>query len=119
MKIFVDENIPFMTVRALREMGHDVIDVRGTTEEGSPDEALWQMVKKQGRLLITTDKGFTQHREESHHGILIVRLRQPNRYKIHQRVMQAMSRFEAEKWPGLLVVMRDMVQSVWRAGESR
>jgi predicted nuclease of predicted toxin-antitoxin system len=74
MKIFVDENIPFMTVHALREMGHDVIDVRGTTEEGSPDEALWQMVKKQGRLLITTDKGFTQHREESHHGILIVRL---------------------------------------------
>ena len=56
--------------------------------------------------------------EESHHGILIVRLRQPNRYKIRQRVMQAKSRFEAEKWPGLLVVMRDMVQSVWRAGES-
>ena len=119
MKILVDENVPFMTVRALREMGHDVIDIRGTTEEGSTDEVLWQMVQKQGRLLITTDKGFTQHREESHHGILIVRLRQPNRYKIHQRVMQAMSRFEAEKWPGLLVVMRDVVQSVWRAGESR
>ena len=30
-----------------------------------------------------------------------------------------MSRFEAEKWRGLLVVMRDVVQSVWRAGESR
>ena len=108
-----------MTVRTLREMDHDVTDIRGTTEEGSTDEALWQMIQKQERLLITTDKGFTRHREESHHGILIVRLRQPNRHKIHQRVIQAMSRFEAEKWPGLLVVMRDVVQSVWQAGESK
>jgi predicted nuclease of predicted toxin-antitoxin system len=117
MKILVDENVPLMTVHTLRQMGHDVIDIRGTIEEGSTDEALWQMVQKQGRLLITTDKGFTQHRLESHQGILIVRLKQPNRYKIHQRVMQAMSRFEANKWPGLLVVMRDVVQSVWRSRE--
>ena len=117
MKIFVDENIPLMTVRTLRQMGHDVMDVRGTAEEGRADDALWQMVQKQKRLLITTDKGFTQHRDKSHHGILIVRLRQPNRHKIHQRIMQAIDGFKVEKWPGLLVVMRDVAQSVWQAGE--
>jgi len=87
MKIFVDENIPLMTVQALREMGHDVLDIRGTPNEGMTNEALWEMVQREGRILITTDKGFTQHRDEPHHGILIVRLRQPNRWKIHQRVM--------------------------------
>ncbi len=117
MKIFVDENIPLMTVRALRKMGHDVLDIRGTVDEGMTDDALWEMIQSERRLLITTDKGFTLHRDELHHGILIVRLRQPNRYKIHQRVMQAMTRFAAEEWPGLLVVMRDVAQSVWRAGE--
>jgi len=117
MKIFVDENIPLMTVRALREMGHDVLDIRGKPDEGMTDDALWEMIRSEGRLLITTDKGFTQHRDELHHGILIVRLRQPNRYKIHQRVMQAMTQFAAKEWPGLLVVMRDVVQSVWQAGE--
>jgi hypothetical protein len=40
--------------------------------------------------------------------------RQPNRRKIHQRVVQAVTQFAAEEWPGLLVTMRDMVQSVWR-----
>ncbi len=119
MKIFVDENVPLITVRTLREMGHDVIDIRGTPDEGMTDDALWEIVQQQERLLITTDKAFTQHREESHHGILIVRLRQPNRLKIHQRIMQAMTRFGTDKWPGLLVVMRDVVQSVWRAGEGR
>jgi predicted nuclease of predicted toxin-antitoxin system len=114
MKIFVDENIPLMTVRVLREMGHDVRDIRGTADEGMTDDALWETVQREGRLLITTDKGFTQHRYELHHGILIVRLKQPNRHKIHQRVMQAMAHFAAEEWVGLLVVMRDVVQSVWR-----
>ncbi|MEA1907380.1 MAG: hypothetical protein U9N12_10630, partial [Euryarchaeota archaeon] len=57
-----------------------------------------------------------QHRYELHHGILIVRLKQPNRHKIHERVTQAMNRFVAEEWLGLLVVMRDVVWSVWRTG---
>jgi len=117
MKIFVDENIPLMTVRALREMGHDVLDIRGTADEGMIDDAIWEMIQHEERLLITTDKEFTQYRGELHHGILIVRLRQPNRRKIHQRVMQAMSQFSAKEWYGLLVVMRDVVQSVWRVGE--
>jgi len=115
MKIFVDENVPLITIGALREMGHDVLDIRGTTKEGMADDALWDMVQQEERLLITTDKGFAQHRGEYHHGILIVRLRQPNRRKIHQRVMQAIARIRPEQWPGLLVVMRDQVQSTWRA----
>ena len=32
MKIFVDENIPLITVRVLRKMGHDVRDIRDITE---------------------------------------------------------------------------------------
>ena len=40
MKTFVDENIPLMTVRALREMGHDVRDIRDTADEGMTDDAL-------------------------------------------------------------------------------
>lgn len=116
MNIFVDENIPLMTVRALREMGHNIIDIRGTADEGMTDDNLWEIVQQKKQLLITTDKGFVQHRNELHYGILIIRLRQPNRRKIHERVMQAMERFSENEWLGLLVVMRDVVQSVWRVG---
>ena len=96
MKIFVDENIPLMTVQALREDGHDVLDIRGTPDEGMDDETIWKTIQREGRLLITTDKGFAQHRNSSHFGILIVRLRQPNRQKIHQRIMNAIAQFKAE-----------------------
>lgn len=88
MRIFADENIPLMTVRTLREMGHDVRDLHGTDDKGMTDEEVWDEVQKEGRLLITTDKGFTQQREELQHGILVVRLKKPNRFRIHERVMQ-------------------------------
>lgn len=117
MKIFVDEHIPLMTVQALRGMGHDVCDIRGTPDEGMPDADLWARAQREARLLITTDKGFTEYRLTPHHGVLIVRLRQPNRLKIHQRVLQAMAQFPENEWPGLLVVMRDVAQSTWRARE--
>jgi predicted nuclease of predicted toxin-antitoxin system len=91
MKILVDENIPRMTVNRLRELGHDVRDIRGGTGQGIADAALWDIAVREGRLLITTDKGFTKYRTVTHNGILIVRLRQPNRLKIHQSAMRRWS----------------------------
>jgi hypothetical protein len=78
------------------------------------DDLLWAEAQRRQCLLITTDKGFVLHRNENHFGILIVRLRQPNEQKIHFRVMHAMRQFREDEWPGLLVVMRDAVQSTWR-----
>ena len=44
MNILVDENIPAMTVKALRDLGHKVFDHRGTSQEGLSDEDLWKIV---------------------------------------------------------------------------
>ena len=118
MKIFVDEHIPLMIVQALRMMGHDVRDIRGTPDQGMQDDVLWEMAQREERLLITTDKGFTHYRAVPHHGVLVIRLRRPNRHKIHQRIMQALRQFADTEWPGLLVVMRDVAQSTWRVRES-
>ena len=115
MKIIVDENIPATTVTDLREQGHDVLDIRGTSDQGMTDQALWQKTLEEKRLMITTDKGFAEHRDEQHYGLLIVRLKQPSRVKIHQRVLQALKRYSAEQWPGLMVVMRDRFQSTWKS----
>ncbi|HET6514528.1 MAG TPA: DUF5615 family PIN-like protein [Thermodesulfovibrionales bacterium] len=115
MKIFVDENIPAVTVKELRKHGHDVKDIRGTESEGMTDEDIWKMLLKDKRLLITTDKGFLEKRREDHYGILIVRLKQPNRLNIHLKVMKAMGLFKKEDWKGLTVAMQDTFHSVWKA----
>src|SRR5713226_3482904 len=99
MRILVDENIPRMTVNRLRELGHDVQDVRGTPDQGVEDPDLRSAALAGSRLLITTDRGYTEFRTTPHHGILIIRLRQPNRLKINQAVMLAIERFQEEEWP--------------------
>ena len=118
MRIFVDENIPSRTVQALRAMGHAVTDFRGTSEEGITDDVLWRRVQEERVMLVTTDKGFVRHWDEPHFGIVVVRLRQPNRLRIHERVLEALRRFPEGDWAGLLVVMRDRVQSVRRTPAS-
>jgi predicted nuclease of predicted toxin-antitoxin system len=98
MKILVDENIPRVTVESLRASGHNVRDIRETSEQGLSDPELWSVAQAEARLLITTDKGFAEHRTVPHHGIFIARLRQPNRRKTDRAVMQ---------WHGLQAVKKD------------
>lgn len=52
MRILVDENIPRMTVDRLRELGHDVKDIRRTDDEGLTDVGLWGVDIRERRLLI-------------------------------------------------------------------
>ncbi len=42
----VDENIPKMTTNTLLELGHNVLDIRGTEFEGIPDNQVWQMAQE-------------------------------------------------------------------------
>ena len=115
MRILVDENIPHLTVRELRTRGHDVLDIRGTERQGMFDDELWPLAQNERRMLVTTDKGFAEHRAEKHCDLLVIRLRQPNEQRIHARIMAAFEQFTEQDWPGLLVVMRDAVQSTHHA----
>ncbi len=51
MKILVDENIPLKSVQALREIGYEVLDIRGTPTEGVTDEVLWEIVQKEKNFI--------------------------------------------------------------------
>lgn len=113
MRILVDENIPLMSVLTLRRLGHEVIDIRGTKDEGISDERLWEVVQENEALLITTDKGFRHHHpSRNHFGILIVRLRRPNRERIHKRILDMMARFSPNEWRGMLVIAQDKIHRV-------
>jgi len=113
VNILVDENIPRMSVCTLKDKGYDVKDIRGTAEEGIADKDIWKIVCDEARLLIATDKGFAQYKYEKHPGIIIIRLRQPNRIRIHQRILQGLDQFSTQEWRGKILVMRDRVQSLF------
>ena len=114
MRILADENIPRRTVETLRGLGHDVKDIRGTPQQGMSDEQIWTLACREGRLLISTDRGFARRRAENHRGVLLVCLSRPNRQRIHDRVMGALAEISEGEWPGAVVIVRDRVRSLWR-----
>ena len=114
MRVLVDENIPGMTVNALADMGHDVLDILGTDMQGASDSELWTIAQQERRVVVTTDRGFAGRTATPHHGVLVVRLRQPNRKRIHGSVMRVIGRFAESEWPGLIVTARDRAMSVRR-----
>lgn len=114
MRILVDENIPRITVETLRQFGHDVKDIRESEWKGIPDQEIWTISQREKRLLVTTDWGFAPYRYTPHFGILIVRLRQPNKEKIHKRITHLIKRIPEKDWPELLVIAQDKVQRFWR-----
>ena len=110
MRILVDENVPNQTVQFLRDRGDDVLDIRGTDREGVEDHDLFQLVIEQGRLLLSTDKGFRAGHfacSGQHYGVLVVTLRRPAWRNTHQRFIDGLTLVEPDDWFGRYLRMRD------------
>jgi len=85
MKVKLDENMPSRLADVLRAGGHDAVAVIEEGLRGKKDDALWQVVQAEGRLLITMDLDFADIRQYppgSHAGVLILRLARQGRVAI-------------------------------------
>jgi len=107
MKIKLDENLPFGLAIPLRKLGHDVDTIHEEGLSGRPDREVWDAAQKESRFLITQDLDFSDLRQfapGSHHGILLVRLRSPNRRDLSARVVELFQTENVDDWPGCFVV---------------
>jgi predicted nuclease of predicted toxin-antitoxin system len=76
VRIKVDEDLPPAVTQGLREAGHDAAGAVEQGMSGWKDPALWQAVQREGRFLVTSDKGFGDIRAYppgTHAGILVLR----------------------------------------------
>ena len=76
MRIKVDEDLPPAVTERLRDAGHDAAGVVEQGMSGWKDPGLWEAVQKEGRFLVTSDKGFGDIRAYppgTHAGILVLR----------------------------------------------
>ena len=115
MKICVDENIPLVTVSELQALQHDVWIFEGLSIKACETIFSGSLYRTKGDSSSRRTKDSLSTAANYITGLLIVRLRQPNEQKIHERVMKAIGQFSEDEWNGLTVVMRDTVQSVSRA----
>ena len=83
MNIKLDENLGSLRVATwLRLAGHDVATVREQGLTSTPDEELIVICHQEGRILVTSDRGFgnrLKYNPSDYSGIIILRL--PGRSK--------------------------------------
>ena len=77
MRFKVDENLPIDVAALLRAAGHDAATVNDEGVGGAPDTDLAELVKREGRALVTLDLGFADIRAyppAEYPGLAVLRL---------------------------------------------
>jgi len=107
MKIKLDENLPSELVDVLSALGHDVDTVVEEDLSGRQDDAVWLAAQDAGRLLVTQDLDFSDIRKflpGTHCGIILVRLRDPSRSALVERVRVLFEDQPSDGWSRCFVV---------------
>ena len=110
MKIKLDENLPVRLAGALEKLGHDTDTIPEEGLAGRSDLYVWEAAQEAERFLITQDLDFWDTRRYTpgtHHGILLVRLRDPGRNALLKRVHGLFRSEAVESWKRCFVVVTD------------
>jgi len=89
VRIKLDGNLPAGLVPLLAALGHEVDTVPAEGIGGEDDDVVWRTAQADGRFLVTQDLDFSDVRKYepgTHHGLLLVRLPQPGRTALLERI---------------------------------
>ncbi len=110
MKIKLDENLPAGLARILTRLGHQADSVPDENLAGSDDPRVWEAAQDTGSFLITQDLDFSDIRRfvpGMHHGILLIRLREPGRQALTSRIQHLFETENVEAWRSCFVVVTE------------
>jgi predicted nuclease of predicted toxin-antitoxin system len=105
VKIKLDENLPIRLVPLLTDLGHDVETVPDEQIAGRDDDVVWSTAQAHGRFLVTQDLDFSDARKYApgkHHGPLLIRLPQPSRTALFDRVSTLFRTEAVDSWRGCI-----------------
>ena len=107
MRIKIDEDLPPMFAKILREKGFDAMTVIEQQLGGYKDPALWRIVQKEERFLITADKGFADIRAYppgTHSGVLLLRPDEDGIRPLLALLENILNNFDINAFEGKIVV---------------
>jgi predicted nuclease of predicted toxin-antitoxin system len=110
MRIKLDENLPASLAGTLSGLDHDVHTLAEENLSGHNDQEVWDAAQREKRFLITQDLDFSDLRRfapGTHHGILLVRLRSPDRAGLIARVREVFEYEDVGQWDRCFIVATD------------
>ena len=110
MIFLLDENFPKSAEQLLIELGHQVIDIRGTEFQGIDDSHLFEIAQQQQAILLSTDRDFYHTiplKFKEHFGVIVIALKQPNRQAILARLHWVVAEGLLENLHNTVILIRD------------
>jgi len=117
MNFFLDENVPLSVNKYLASKGHNSYTTRGTEKEGASDTTIFTLAQEKEAILITTDKDFFHTIPflfNSHHGIIVINLQQPNSKNITEKAIWFLDHFDLSESSNKVVLLKDKTYTVKR-----
>jgi hypothetical protein len=118
MNFFLDENFPKSALELLREKGHSVFDIRGSSDEGADDVYIFEQAQKHNAVFLTTDRDFFHTIPQlfpRHNGIVVIALRQPCRFALIKRLEWFLAHKTESSLAGKAYLLRDSAFKVYPA----
>ena len=107
LRFLVDANVPKSVGRCLRDLGHDVADVREIPPNGTVDQDIFNHAQKDRRIIVTHDLGFANiitYPVGSHVGIIAIRT-QNLPPKVTERTVCSYVEAHTDELPNALVIL--------------
>jgi predicted nuclease of predicted toxin-antitoxin system len=109
LKLKLDENLSAQAAGLLRLAAHDVSTVREQHLEGQPDQTIYDVCAREGRALVTLDRGIGQLQrfsEGSGPGVAVLDLgNRPTHQAMLERVRQLAGLLEEHSLEGALWIV--------------
>jgi predicted nuclease of predicted toxin-antitoxin system len=108
MKFLLDANIPRSTKAVLEQHSFDVVSVRDISSPATPDPVIYDLAKRQDRILITRDHDFLNillYPPAQTPGIIVVKVRQLTAKAISALLLNFLSRVSELQIKNALVVL--------------
>ncbi len=108
MRFLTDENLPRIAVELLRELGHDVLDIREASMGGASDLQVAEVAMEEQRILVTQDLDFAnilQYPPDEYAGIVVLRVPRPTQHRVTETLRGFLSVVDAKMIHSALVIV--------------
>ena len=104
MKFLIDEDVPFKLIKMLESLSHDALRVK----EASADIDIAGQSKKEGRILVTLDKDFTNRTlfPPKEYNIIHIAIHPPYANTVVEAIITLLENVPPNELKGLIVLHR-------------
>lgn len=107
MRFLTDECVSPTTTQLLRELGHEVLDIKEFGRFGVKDQEIYRMACEEKRVIFTTDKGFRKYNPRICGGIIISAIQPNTPLRYEPRLRHLLTTTQPQKLSGSLIIIEE------------